>query len=65
MKTASARKFSNDEIVLELAAGQVVRESILDLRAVPDQTDDELRLPLPAFLWPARLHEDRAERDLS
>lgn len=52
-----ARKFSNDEIVLEIAAGQVVREWVLDLRAVPDQTDDELRLSLPAFLWPARLRD--------
>lgn len=52
-----SRKFATDEIVLEIAAGQVVREWVLDLRAVPEQTDEELRLALPAFLWPARLRE--------
>lgn len=49
------RSFHDDEIVLEIVAGKVVREWMLDLRGVPDQTDDELRLSLPEFLWPARL----------
>jgi hypothetical protein len=48
----------DDELYLDIAAGKVVREWLLDLRAVPDQTDDELRLSLPSFLWPARLRED-------
>jgi hypothetical protein len=50
-----SRRFYNDEIVLEIVAGKVVRQWVLDLRGVPDQTDDELRLSLPEFLWPARL----------
>lgn len=53
------RKFWHDEIVLDIVAGQVVREWVLDLRAVPDQTDEEVRLSLPTFLWPARLRDDR------
>lgn len=52
------RKFFEDEIVLEVVAGVVAREWVLDLRAVPDQTDEELRLSLPRFLWPARLRGD-------
>lgn len=49
------RSFYNDEIVLAIVAGKVVREWVLDLRGVPDQTDDELRLTLPEFLWPPSL----------
>ena len=49
------RTFFDDEIVLEIVDGLVAREWVLDLRGVPDQTDEELRLSLPAFLWPARL----------
>ncbi len=49
------RTFHDEEIVLELVQGKVVRMWQLDLRAVPDQSDDELRLSLPEFLWPARL----------
>jgi hypothetical protein len=52
-----SRTFFNDEIVLEIVEGKVVREWVLDLRSVPDQTDEELRLALPEFLWPARLRE--------
>jgi hypothetical protein len=49
--------FWDDELCLDIAAGKVVREWALDLRAVPDQTDDEVRQSLPSFLWPARLRE--------
>jgi hypothetical protein len=35
----------------------------MDLRAVPDQTDEELRLSLPRFLWPARLRDETGECD--
>lgn len=49
------RTFHDDEIVLDIVEGVVRREWRLDLCAVPDQTDDELRLSLPVFLWPARL----------
>lgn len=45
-----ARAFCNDEIVLELASGKIVREWVLDLRSVPDQTSEELRASLPSFL---------------
>jgi hypothetical protein len=44
------RKFWSDEIVLEIVAGNVSREWALDLRGVRDQTSEELRLSLPAFL---------------
>ena len=46
------RTFFNNEIVMEIVAGTVVREWVLDLSSVPGQTDDELRLALPSFLWP-------------
>lgn len=49
------RTFADDEIHLEIVSGRVVREWVLDLRGVPDQTDDELRLSLPRFLWGPRL----------
>jgi hypothetical protein len=52
------RRFFDDEIVLEIAWGLVTRRWVLDLRAVPHQTDEELRLSLPRFLWPARLRGD-------
>jgi hypothetical protein len=51
------RTFCDDEIHLEIVSGRVVREWVLDLRSVPDQTDDELRLSLPRFLWGPRLRE--------
>jgi hypothetical protein len=44
------RTFWNDEIFLEIVAGQIVREWELDLRAVPNQTSEEFRLSVPAFL---------------
>jgi hypothetical protein len=47
-----ARKFFNDEIFLEIEYGLVTRRWILDLREVPDQTDEEVRQSLPSFLWP-------------
>jgi hypothetical protein len=46
----TARKIWDDEIVLEIVAGKVTREWVLDLRAVPDQTSEELRQSIPAFL---------------
>ena len=49
------RTFYDDEIVLEIVSGRVARKWMLDLRTAPDQTDEELRLSLPSFLWPARL----------
>lgn len=49
------RTFCDDEVHLEVVRGRVVREWLLDLRAVPEQTDDELRLSLPRFLWGPRL----------
>lgn len=45
----TARKFWNDEIVLEVVTGRVAREWRLDLRAVPDQTSEERYQSLPAF----------------
>jgi hypothetical protein len=42
--------FRNDEMILEIVAGQVMREWVLDLRTVPDQTSEEFRLSVPAFL---------------
>ncbi|MGJ7918686.1 hypothetical protein ACI48D_24855 [Massilia sp. LXY-6] len=47
----TARKFWDDEIVIEVAAGRVTREWVLDLRAVPDQTSEELYRSLPAFFF--------------
>jgi hypothetical protein len=35
----------------------------LDLRSVPDHTDDEIRLVLPRFLWPKRLRQGANEDD--
>lgn len=55
------RTFTDDEIHLEIVAGRVVREWVLDLRAVPEQTDDELRLSLPRFLWGPRLRGEAAD----
>lgn len=49
-----ARTFYNDEIVLEISTGVVVREWLLDLRGVPDQTGEELQQSVPAFLLKAR-----------
>jgi len=47
------RTFRNDEIVLRIESGKVVRQWTLDLRRVPDQTSEELRLSLPSFLFRA------------
>lgn len=44
------RTFWNEEIFLNVVAGRVAREWVLDLRAVPDQTSEEFRLSVPAFL---------------
>lgn len=44
------RIFRNDEIVLELEDGRVMRKWVVDLRSVPDQTREELRLSLQASL---------------
>jgi len=55
------RTFTNDEIYLEIVSGVVVHEWVLDLHAVPDQTDDELRLSLPRFLWGPRLRGESAD----
>lgn len=49
----------DDEIVLEIASGKVVRIWTLDLRHVPPQTGDELSLSLPGFLLVARPREDQ------
>jgi hypothetical protein len=57
------RRIFDDEIYLEIRAGTVTRQWLMDLRAVPDQTDDELRLSLPRFLWPARLRDGTNEND--
>lgn len=52
------RQVYHDELYLEIRAGKVTRQWHLDLSTVPGQTDEELRLSLPRFLWPARLRED-------
>jgi hypothetical protein len=52
---SAARIIYDDEIYLEIVSGRVAREWVLDLRSVPDQTDEELRLSLPSFLWGSRL----------
>jgi hypothetical protein len=49
-----ASKFRNDEVVLEVVAGKVLREWLLDLRSVPDQTSEELARSLPSFLLKAQ-----------
>lgn len=45
------RTFHDDELYLKIVAGRVVREWVLDLRAVPDQSPEEWRQTVPAFLW--------------
>jgi hypothetical protein len=55
-----SRQIYDDEIYLEIKAGRVTRQWLLDLRPVPDKTDEEIRLTLPRFLWPARLRDDGA-----
>jgi hypothetical protein len=57
------RRIFDDEIYLEISAGTVTRQWLMDLWAVPDQTDEELRLSLPRFLWPARLRDETGEND--
>ncbi|MGJ7917814.1 hypothetical protein ACI48D_20335 [Massilia sp. LXY-6] len=54
------RRTFDDEVYLEIRAGKVTRQWSLDLRSVPDQTDEELRLSLPRFLWPRRLQDGGA-----
>jgi hypothetical protein len=49
------RSVHDEEIALEIVSGRVARRWTLDLRTVPDPTDEELHLSLPRFLWPARL----------
>lgn len=49
-----AHKFYNDEIVLEVEMGMVVRERLLDPRSVPEQTSEELVRSLPSFLLKAQ-----------
>lgn len=49
------RRIFDDELYLAITSGNVAGQWKLDLRNVPDQTDDELRLSLPRFLWPRRL----------
>jgi hypothetical protein len=44
------RKFWNEQIVLDIVNGEVVREWVLDLRSLPNQTGAELEQSLPAFL---------------
>jgi len=53
-----SRRIFDDEVYLEISCGRVLREWRFDLRGVPDQTDEELKLSLPRFLWPARLRDD-------
>lgn len=57
------RLIFDDEIYLEISAGTVTRQWLLDLRGVPDQTDEELRLSLPRFLWPPRLRDGTKGND--
>jgi hypothetical protein len=51
------RQIFDDEIYLEISTGTVTRQWLLDLRGIPDQTDEDLRLSLPRFLWPPRLRD--------
>lgn len=53
------RRIYDDEIVLDVKAGRITRRWLLDLRQVPDQTDEEFKLSVPEFLWPARLRGNR------
>ncbi|MFC5512835.1 hypothetical protein ACFPOU_17165 [Massilia jejuensis] len=48
------RRFWNEQIVLDIVNGEIVREWVLDLRDVPDQTGAELDQSLPAFLMKPR-----------
>jgi hypothetical protein len=45
-----SRTFYNHEVIFGIRNGVIIRIWELDLRDVPDQTDDELRQELPAFL---------------
>jgi hypothetical protein len=55
-----SRQIFDDEIVLEVKAGRITRAWRLDLRRVPDKTDEEFKLSVPEFLWPARLRGGKA-----
>lgn len=44
------RSFCDDEIILDVGYGKVLRVWVLDLRSVPEQTTEERCLSLPAFL---------------
>jgi hypothetical protein len=55
-----SRQIVDDEIVLEVKAGRITRAWWPDLRRVPDQTDEEFKLSVPEFLWPARLRGGKA-----
>ena len=48
------RKFWNEQIVLDIVNGEIVREWVLDLRNVPNQTGPELEQSIPAFLMKPR-----------
>lgn len=48
------RRFWDEQIVLDIVNGEIVREWVLDLRKVPDQTGAELGESLPAFLLKPR-----------
>ena len=48
------RRFWNEQIVLDIVNGEIVREWVLDLHNVPDQTGAELGQSLPAFLLKPR-----------
>jgi hypothetical protein len=54
---APYQPFNDDELILKVEGGKVVREWLLDLRAIPDQTDEEIIATCPAFLLPERLRD--------
>jgi hypothetical protein len=49
LRERPARKFWNEEVVLDVAAGRIVRKWLLDLRFVLNQTSEELYRFLPTF----------------
>jgi hypothetical protein len=44
-----SRRFWNEQIVLDIVGGEIVREWVLDLSSVPGQPDAELGQSLPTF----------------
>lgn len=58
--SGDARKFWNDEVILEIGLGKVLREWVLDLRFVPDQTLKNCAYPYRPFC--CRLCLRKAER---